>query len=405
MGVANFDPRGTGPLLLALASVVAFWFYWVPALGGVYAYPELRLEEPTKALLQDSLVARASTARGGPPSFDCQLCDADGTRRAWRELETLYDSYDEPQPFVKRGLAGLERAKAISLAAWGDPQSLQVVPEPRRALASLDGALAGVRQVRPERVQRVDWLTLGLEALAVLLAPVLFWRWRRLVVPLRPWAFGAGQGALLFLWSQGAIALLFGMLGSSSLRDLAADLYPLPELLVTAAIASVAFEPGSWLSLARHFGFVGVEWRPIVAFAMIALGGSLGVSGGLVVGGWALGHVTSWADVSGALLIYGSDADKLLRWLSLVVVGPFYEELAFTGLLFGSLVQRFSFRASALTTGIVFAGYHAYDLLGSLDLLLGSMLSCWAYFRTRSLWPSVLVHGTLNAAYAAVVFY
>lgn len=94
-----------------------------------------------------------------------------------------------------------------------------------------------------------------------------------------------------------------------------------------------------------------------------------------------------------------------MRSLSLVVLGPLYEELVFTGLLFGSLVQRFSFRASALTTGLVFAGYHAYDFFGSLDLLLGSMLSCWAYFRTRSLWPSVLAHGLLNADYAAVVFY
>src|SRR5688500_8043630 len=108
MGLANFDPRGTGPLLLALASVVAFWFYWVPALGAVFAHPELRLEEPTKALLQDSLVARASKVRGAAPRFDCQLCDAEGTRRAWRELQTLYESYDEPPPFVKQGLAGLE---------------------------------------------------------------------------------------------------------------------------------------------------------------------------------------------------------------------------------------------------------------------------------------------------------
>jgi membrane protease YdiL (CAAX protease family) len=75
------------------------------------------------------------------------------------------------------------------------------------------------------------------------------------------------------------------------------------------------------------------------------------------------------------------------------------------GTLFGGLVQRFSFRSAALVIGSVFALHHAYDLAGSLDLLVGSMFSCWAYFRSGSLWPSVFVHGLLNASFAAVVFH
>lgn len=413
MGLAKFDPRASGPLLITLCAVVAFWLFWMPGLGGVSEYPELRAEAPTKALLQDSLIARASLQPGGPPVlWQCQLCEIEGTRRAWRELQTLLELYDEQDrpDFVRQALAGLPQGRAISLGSWGDRESLELVPNPlakARGLApagELYDSLAGVRVIEPQRIHRVSWLVLGLELSAMLLAVPLFLRWRRLALPPRPRAFAAAQGVCLFLWCLGAASVVY-RLGQAVGLDSLWQWYPLPDALAVLIVASLAFRRGAGAELTRHFGLSKVALRPVAGLTLVALGASLAWSWLVESAGQALGNIAPWAHVSPGVLVYGTDAERLVRWLSLVVTGPAFEELMFTGLLFGALIQHLSFRASALTTSIVFSLQHGYDAVGSLDLMGGSIISCWVYWRTGSLWPSIVVHGLLNASFAAPLFY
>lgn len=413
MGLAKFDPRASGPLLITLGAVVAFWLFWMPGLGAVSEHPELRAEAPTKALLQDSLIARAALQPGGPPViWACQLCDMEGTRRAWRELQTLLELYDEQDrpDFVRQALAGLPQGRAISLASWGDRESLELEPNPLVRARQLGPAealfdpLAGVHALEPERVHRLNWLVLGLEIAAMVLAIPLFLRWRRLALPPRPRVFDAAQGVCLFLWCLGGASVVHHLGRTLGWHELS-QWYPLPDALAVLIIACVAFKGGAGLHLARHFGLVNVASRPVVGLTLAALGATLAWSWLFQGAGQVLGRVAHWAEVSPGILVYGTDGERLGRWLSLVVAGPAFEELMFTGLLFGGLIQHVSFRASAVTTGIVFALQHGYDLIGSLDLLGGSVISCWVYWRTGSLWPSIVVHGLLNASFAAPIFY
>ena len=116
--------------------------------------------------------------------------------------------------------------------------------------------------------------------------------------------------------------------------------------------------------------------------------------------------------------------------LSLVIapfinmIPAFGEELGWRGMLYPTLAERMSERASALVTGVIWGlwhapaiamghnygmGYEGFPVTGILTMtLLCTAMSCWlCLLRTRSgsVWPCALAHGAFNAiANVGVVF-
>ena len=209
----GFDPRGTLPLALTGAAVVAFFLWQVPGLGGAYEYPELRLQNPTKALLQQSLVEREAQQEPIlaflPP---CQLCDRAGVARAWQELSTLFDLYGEELPAgLRDARASLGRAKEVSLASWGDAKSLELVGKPAQAIRE-EPRLAGVHLVEATRARLVQSVWLWLDLLAVLSAVGGYVWARRVALEPRRVEHSASQALCVFVWCAGAAAASYALL-------------------------------------------------------------------------------------------------------------------------------------------------------------------------------------------------
>jgi membrane protease YdiL (CAAX protease family) len=399
----GFDPRGTLPLALTGAALVAFFVWQVPALGAASEYPELRLQNPTKALLQQSLVERAAPQ---PPILaflpPCQLCERAGVVRAWQELSTLFDLYGEDLPSgLRDARASLARAKEVSLASWGDAESLELVGNPAQAIREAP-KLAGVHLVEPARARFVRSAWLWFDLIAVLGA-VGAYVWPSTAATPPRVEHSASQGLCVFVWCMGAGAASYALLGDWA--PWAWDWYPLLDMASALPIAAFALQRGSCRRLLQDLGLKVFSLAATLRYTILVLGIVVAYTWASTVLFGVTGYVEHWAPTAGDVLIYGSPADKLLRGVSLVVVGPIFEEALFTALLFGGLANRLSFRSAAVVTGVAFAAWHAYDLPGSLELVVSAVASCWAYSRTGSLWPSIFVHALLNAAHVSWAFY
>lgn len=90
--------------------------------------------------------------------------------------------------------------------------------------------------------------------------------------------------------------------------------------------------------------------------------------------------------------------------LSVAVVGPVAEELTFRGGLMGGLMKNgYSAKTAILASALIFGLIHANPVqivfAGIVGLLLG-----WAYWRTGSLLPSILMH-VANNSFSVLMYY
>ena len=77
-------------------------------------------------------------------------------------------------------------------------------------------------------------------------------------------------------------------------------------------------------------------------------------------------------------------------------VAPFGEELAFRGLLFPWLRERFGIAVATLLSGLCFAALHGVLILIPALTALGIAFAL-LYQRCGSLWPVIVAHGAFNA--------
>jgi membrane protease YdiL (CAAX protease family) len=79
-----------------------------------------------------------------------------------------------------------------------------------------------------------------------------------------------------------------------------------------------------------------------------------------------------------------------------VLATPLIEEVAFRGLLFGTLMPRFGWLGAAVATSALFAVIHPYALAGQIVTGWYGLVFCRSYARRGSLMPSILAHAAIN---------
>ena len=90
-------------------------------------------------------------------------------------------------------------------------------------------------------------------------------------------------------------------------------------------------------------------------------------------------------------------------FIEIAILVPVLEELIFRGLFLGSFLKRYSLRRAILYSAILFSALHLYLLAFPFFLLLGCIFG-WVYFRTGSVFHTIIGHASYNS-FALLAFY
>lgn len=85
------------------------------------------------------------------------------------------------------------------------------------------------------------------------------------------------------------------------------------------------------------------------------------------------------------------------------IVAPIVEETIFRGLLYGWLRSRLGVAAGIVISALVFSVAHGILMLAPALAVTGLVLAL-VYERSRSLWPAIIVHGTINAVMTIALY-
>jgi len=100
---------------------------------------------------------------------------------------------------------------------------------------------------------------------------------------------------------------------------------------------------------------------------------------------------------------FGSQADNLLAFVTLVVIAPIAEETLFRGYLYGKLGKYIPTVVAALITSLLFGVAHLQWNVG-IDVFVMSLFLCGLRSLTGSIWAGVLVHMIKNGIAFYILF-
>ena len=86
-----------------------------------------------------------------------------------------------------------------------------------------------------------------------------------------------------------------------------------------------------------------------------------------------------------------SEGSILISLLTVGIVAPFTEEFIFRGVIFKTLNKNISILGTIIIQALFFGIFHGNLIQGIYATLLGLVLGYITY-RTRSLWPSIIIH-------------
>ncbi|WP_422658516.1 CPBP family intramembrane glutamic endopeptidase [Paenibacillus sp. EC2-1] len=85
-----------------------------------------------------------------------------------------------------------------------------------------------------------------------------------------------------------------------------------------------------------------------------------------------------------------------IAFVSAAIISPLYEEIFYRGFLYRWLRTRLSMRWAILLSSLIFTLAHIPTYNAMPANFLGGVVFAWAYERTNSIWPAVIVHGLMN---------
>ena len=180
---------------------------------------------------------------------------------------------------------------------------------------------------------------------------------------------------------------------------------PLPESVRGAASLSVSL--AVWMAITvtvarrlRVSGAVGLVAVPRRAWAT-------GVAVGLVLGllrvplVWGLMRLGIVPDQEWLHHVWSRPGGIAYLWVGAVAVAPLAEELLFRGVLFGWL-SRWGVVVATAVSAVLFGVAHGELATGLFATLVGLAMAVLRH-RSRSIWPGVAAHATINGSSVALL--
>jgi len=216
----------------------------------------------------------------------------------------------------------------------------------------------------------------------------------------RPWGVPAVAAALtlpLLFW---ALALGLSGSGETDLTDgevaaalIGTIIFDLALIGIAAGVCLWRYRLG-WAELGLRPFASDLWWLPLVAAAT--------AHASVIV--YALVFTAVGADEAAPRQedleeLFGNRAVLPLAGVATVIVAPVAEEIFFRGFVFAGLLRRLGAFGAMAASGLVFGTFHVagVDTLGLvIPFTAIGMGFAWLYYRTGSLWPSILTHLVFN---------
>ena len=173
---------------------------------------------------------------------------------------------------------------------------------------------------------------------------------------------------------------------------------------------------GSLLALAIIYGFVrlrGGSWQTLgirgskISTALFVIfvgivGYYIGATTVFALSEWLLPQVD--LDAQQDIPFQPVDGLELgLTFIAIVVLAPVVEEVLFRGFLLPAFNRVMRLPFAVILVSIIFALLHP-PLSAMLAIGIFSILLCWAYIKSKSLWPPILLHALQNSIAFTLLF-
>ncbi|MFC7679258.1 CPBP family intramembrane glutamic endopeptidase [Paenibacillus sp. GCM10028914] len=86
----------------------------------------------------------------------------------------------------------------------------------------------------------------------------------------------------------------------------------------------------------------------------------------------------------------------LIAFVSAAIISPLYEEIFYRGFIYRWLRTRLSMRWAIILSSLIFTIVHIPTYNAMPVNFISGIVFAWAYERTNSIWPAVIVHGLVN---------
>ena len=400
---------------LAGAAMWERWLYYMTIETGADAVEQAIIwYDELVALTDDPLAHLQSAVLQGEAG---RLQRLENTRDQWRHrpdpfpffADVIGAAYLEGDVRPEQGIALQARlAEVLPLGWFYDRLAINIAERAgnaafadtfRSALAARSAPL--LRRLRILTAVELAVMGAGLIGCILLMNLIRRTRRSRLTIgaaPIPPpWRGRTGVAVLIRGGSFGMIitlAFLFLDVNNPWLRLTAMPLASLPLLSMASRHL---FQPHRW-DVCNGLGLRPVTsgWRHLPPALLALLGAGL-------IGEWLVGVVTEWLNLSShwiewfdADLVWGDGLLMTMSLIEFVMYAPLFEEIAFRGLLYGTLRRRFGCGLSAVASAGIFAAAHGYGWVGFTSVFWSGLLWAWMYEKTGSLLPGILAHALNN---------
>ena len=205
-----------------------------------------------------------------------------------------------------------------------------------------------------------------------------------------------GVGAVVFLLLAAVTAVVVARY-SGALAPLLASRSKYLEAVAATALEIVYLVPVMVILPWRHAGWQTLGFRKFSS-------GNLGIGCGLLILTYMAVIIYNTFLMMLKIGTQGTSLLELLRasdWpvgyvIPTVIAAPFAEEIFFRGFLFQGLRPKLGWNVAALLSSSVFAVMHLQLAALIPTFLLGYLFS-FAYHRSNSIWPGIILHFLVNA--------
>lgn len=215
-----------------------------------------------------------------------------------------------------------------------------------------------------------------------------------------------GVGTMVGMLAFGGLLNLVNRVTPGTSLDQIMTVRMLLSAQLGMSIATIGYLVIVWPRLAGksliELGLRGLSWRNVGLAIVAALVMSLVVNG-LATGIEAMFGLHQDQDAVTVLKGVSSLNGRIGLFFIMAVLAPITEELMFRGFCFSALKRYFGLWPGAVVSALAFGAMHG-NLIAFVPLSLGGLILVFVYYRTGSLYASMLTHGIFNALSIVIVF-